>query len=194
MKKVFIDCGSNVGQGLRQFINMFSINDDWEIHCYEPTPDLSLEKDLLNLPNVTLHKSAVWSKNGKIKFSLCIPNEKWEEASEGSSVLGLFDLEECIDPNSFAYRLNDTVVDVESIDINDILKKYSKDDYIVVKLDIEGSEFEVCRRLLEGDEIFKINEFFVEWHTRLMSSESKESENNIKNSIRKCGVNLHDWH
>ena len=185
MKKVFIDCGSNVGQGLRQFINMFNIDSEWEIHCYEPTPNLYLEQDLLNLPNVTLHKSAVWNKNGTIKFSLCIPSEKWEEASQGSSVLGLLDLEECIDPNSNQFRLNDNI---------DILKKYSKDDYIIVKLDIEGSEFEVCRRLLEGNEIVKINELFVEWHTRMMDSESIESENSIKDSIRRCGVNLHDWH
>lgn len=194
MKKVFIDCGSNVGQGLRQFINMFNIDSEWEIHCYEPTPNLFLEQDLLDLPNLSFHKSAVWSKNGTIKFSLCIPSEKWEEASQGSSVIGLLDSEECVDPNSNQFRFNDHIVEVESIDITDILKKYSKDDYIVVKLDIEGSEFEVCRRLLEGDELSKVNELFIEWHTRMMQTESKESENYIRNEIRNYGVNLHDWH
>ena len=194
MKKVFIDCGSNVGQGLRQFISMFNIDSDWEIHCYEPTPNLSLEEDLLNLSNVTLHKNAVWSKNGKIEFSLCIPSEKWEEASQGSSIFGLLDSAECIDQTSNQFRLNDNIVEVESIDIADILKQYSEDDYIVVKLDIEGSEFEVCRRLLESDELLKVNELFIEWHTRMMQSESIESENKLKNLIRNLGVNLHDWH
>ncbi len=194
MKKVFIDCGSNVGQGLRQFISMFNMDSDWEIHCYEPTPNLSLEEDLLNLSNVTLHKNAVWSKNGKIEFSLCVPSEKWKEASQGSSIFGLLDSGECIDQTSNQFRLNDNIVEVESIDIADILKQYSEDDYIVVKLDIEGSEFEVCRRLLESGELLKINELFIEWHTRLMQSESIESENKLKNSIRNLGINLYDWY
>ena len=54
MKKVFIDCGANHGQGLRQFMSMFNMDSTWDIHSYEPTPGLDLDEDLMNLENVTL--------------------------------------------------------------------------------------------------------------------------------------------
>lgn len=194
MKKVFIDCGANTGQGLRQFIKIFNINEEWEIHSYEPTPDLFLDDDLLNLKNLSFHKKAVWSKNGKINFSLCVPTEDWEEDSQGSSVIGLLDQEECVDPNSHQFRKNNNIVEVDAVDIVTILKKYSYDDYIVVKLDVEGSEYEICRRLLDSEEIIKIKELYVEWHTRMMSSETSQSENELKTLIGNYGVNLHDWY
>ena len=79
-------------------------------------------------------EKAVWSKDGTIDFSLCIPTEEWKTASEGSSVVGLLDAGECIDPNSAQFRKHDNIVKVESVDICSILKKFSNDDYIVVKL------------------------------------------------------------
>ena len=194
MKKVFIDCGANHGQGLRQFMSMFNMDSTWDIHSYEPTPGLDLDEDLMNLENVTFHRKAVWSKNGTIDFSLCIPTEEWKAASEGSSVVGLLDAGECIDPNSPQFRKHDNIVKVETVDICSILKKFSNDDYIVVKLDIEGSEYEVCRKLLETEDIVKINTMFVEWHVNIVGSESHESTNELKNRIRSYGVELHDWY
>ncbi len=193
MKKVFIDCGANHGQGLRQFISMLNVDSTWDIHSYEPTPGMVMDEDLMNLDNVTFHEKAVWSKNGTIDFSLCIPSEEWKEADQGSSVMGLLDAAECIDPNSPQFRKHDNIVKVETVDICDILKKFSYDDYIVVKMDIEGSEYEVCRRLLETEDLVKINKMFVEWHVGIVGSESHESTNDLKHKIRSYGVELHDW-
>lgn len=193
MKKVFIDCGANHGQGLRQFMSMFNMDSTWDIHSYEPTPGMVLDEDLMNLDNVTFHKKAVWSKNETINFSLCIPSEEWKDADQGSSILGLLDAGECIDPNSAQFRKHDNIVEVEAVDICDILKKFSSDDFILMKIDIEGAEYEVCRKLLETEDIVKVNKMFVEWHVNIVGSESHESTNELKNRIRSYGVELHDW-
>ena len=174
-------------------MSMFNMDSTWDIHSYEPTPGLDLDEDLMNLENVTFHRKTCLGKDGTIDFSLCIPTEEWKAASEGSSVVGLLDAGECIDPNSAQFRKHDNIVKVESVDICSILKKFSNDDYIVVKLDIEGSEYEVCRKLLETEDIVKINTMFVEWHVNIVGSESHESTNELKNRIRSYGVELHDW-
>ena len=36
MKKVFLDCGTNLGQGLLKFINDGLIDESFEIHLFEP--------------------------------------------------------------------------------------------------------------------------------------------------------------
>ena len=191
MKKIFIDCGANVGQGLRQFISIFNIDHTWEIHCFEPTPGMVLEQDLMSLNNLTFHNKAVWNKKGVIEFSMCEPNPDWTEASQGSIISELYKGELPYPWSSV--RMNS--VEVETIDICDILKNYSPDDYIVLKLDIEGSEYEVCRRMLESQEIVKVDELFIEWHLRICSDhETLESTDLIKQQIKSFNVNLHDWH
>ena len=91
-------------------------------------------------------------------------------------------------------RKHDNIVEVEAVDICDILKKFSPDDFILMKIDIEGAEYEVCRKLLETEDIVKVNKMFVEWHVNIVGSESHESTNELKNRIRSYGVELHDWY
>ena len=38
MKKVFLDCGTNLGQGLIKFIDDKVLDNTFEIHCFEPNP------------------------------------------------------------------------------------------------------------------------------------------------------------
>ena len=38
MKKIFLDCGSNIGQAMTQFAKTHSIDHTWEVHMFEPNP------------------------------------------------------------------------------------------------------------------------------------------------------------
>ena len=38
MKKIFLDCGSNIGQAMTQFAKTNSIDHTWEVHMFEPNP------------------------------------------------------------------------------------------------------------------------------------------------------------
>jgi len=44
MKKVFLDFGSNKGQSLRQFIQMYNIDSEWIVESFEPDPSCELDK------------------------------------------------------------------------------------------------------------------------------------------------------
>lgn len=186
MKKVFIDCGANKGQGLRQFVEMFKIDSTWSVESYEPNSDCELEKNISEFDFVKPYTKAVWIHDGKISFSKTISNQKSNYESVGSSVNGL---------NWYDTKYFDQeTVEVECVDISRILNKYNDDDFIIVKLDIEGSEFEVVRKMINDESIKKIDELFIEWHTHHVHSETEETENELKKKIKSFGVKLHDWH
>ena len=69
--KVLLDLGHHQGQGLRRLIDELGVNDEWEVHSFEPNPllvaHLSLENTLFSV-DVNIHDSAVWTKDGEAVF------------------------------------------------------------------------------------------------------------------------------
>lgn len=191
MKKVFLDFGANKGQGLRQFIKMYNIDSDWTVESFEPDPSCELDKCIADLPFVKIHKKAVFDINKKINFNQFSLN------SEASSVNCLLDSGYFNDPNHDYYLKNPNIsksIEVECVDVTDILNQYNDDDFIVVKMDVEGSEFTILRKLIKDKVINKINDLYIEWHTMLLSTESPQNEEDLKKSIIENGVKLHNWY
>lgn len=191
MKKVFIDCGANVGQGLKQFISMYNIDSSWIIETFEPNLNLinTLKSNISNFPvKAMVHNKAIWDKDGEVEFSIM------QEESEGSSVEKLMDSGVCANPNSISYRKHDTIVKVPCIDMSTILKAYHEHDYILVKMDIEGSEFRVLRKIIADDTISLIDDLYIEWHTQYMSSENIDTQNKLIQQISSKGIRIHNWY
>ncbi len=44
MRKIFVDCGSNAGQGLRHFASAYNMDSSWIIETYEPNPEIMKQK------------------------------------------------------------------------------------------------------------------------------------------------------
>jgi len=54
---------------------------------------------------------------------------------------------------------------VPTFDLNEfILTNFTLKDYVVLKLDIEGAEYNVIPHLIDGGAIELITELFIEWH------------------------------
>ena len=49
MKKIFIDCGGNKGQGLRSFVEMYQMDNSWLIESYEPNSLCNLDQNIIDL-------------------------------------------------------------------------------------------------------------------------------------------------
>lgn len=180
MKKVFLDFGANRGQGLRNLKDSESFS---LIVSYEPNPVLynSLLQGF-NDSNVVFVNAAVWKHTGTVNFSV-------QKNDEASSVECLFN----------GWGPHDNIIETPCVDILDIIEQYS--DYeITIKMDIEGSEFTVIRRLLEN--IYackKIKKMYVEWHTRqpdcTVAGETRESELDLKAKLLEANplLELIDW-
>ena len=202
----FIDCGSNLGQGLTKFHEQFGILDDpgVKIFCFEPNPDIDLNS--VSLPsNVTFYQKAVWTTNTTLKFrrSKRVYDYKKRHENFGSdskpgeltSVGCHLDLDDII--QEMAVPEVTDIVQVEAIDFCgflDDLRRDSPECEISIKMDIEGAEFSVLRDMLKRSAFLNVTSLWVETHERFVDNESKETVEQLLQSIRDLNVNVYgDW-
>jgi FkbM family methyltransferase len=131
-------------------------NEDYEYFLFEPLPLFKgIGKRLATkFPNVSITYStkAIWTENGKMNFYLSTRSNK------GSSLC----------KNKVSGRMDhDNPITVETLDFSKwIEQNFSKDDYIVIKMDIEGAEYEVIPKMIEDKTIDYVNEMMVEFHSK----------------------------
>lgn len=185
--KVFLDFGGNKGQGLKEFVKMYNMDSTWTIETFEPNENCEIERYLPNM-SIKINNSAIWVYNGFVNFSNMIEN------NEGSSVECLMSEGDCLNPNSDSFRKHDNIISVKCLDISEVLERYRGYDLVVVKMDIEGSEFKVLRKAISDDSISIINDLYVEWHHVYVVGEDIQSVNKLKSEIINKGIKLSEWH
>lgn len=205
MKKIFVDCGTHLFQGFNEFQKKYNINSSWYCYCFEANP-ITFEKSkdeykkLIDIGyEISHYNKAVYNKNTKVKINCSLEcgqsgTDPSLYTNQGSNIL------EC--PPSydkdyggiFEYTTNE--IFVEAIDFSEFISKIcNKDDFVLVKMDIEGSEFDVISSLIENNSYKLINDFYCEWHERFF--ENREKYLNLKNKykyiFKEQKINLFDW-
>lgn len=199
MRQIFLDGGTHYGQGLQQFIQKYNITPDWEIHTFEANPvtyNHFLEKSshLFSYFNINHYNKALSNKNRTVTIHQETPPNE-DNSGMGSSIISL----DKWNPWGGTLRENfKTTDEVECIDFSEfILSNFSKEDFIVSKLDVEGSEYDILESLIETEAIFYINDLYVEFHSRFFTNfeEILIRENNIKSFISNhTQIKLTEWH
>ena len=73
----------------------------------------------------------------------------------------------------------------------------SNDCEIVLKLDVESSEYDILESMIETKTIDKIKTIYCEFHTQYMVGESKDvflnRENKIKEYMQTNNIDFHLW-
>ena len=98
-----------------------------------------------------------------------------------------------IDGIGFVHPGYEIKVEVECISFSDFVNQFNDDDEIICKMDIEGSEFEVLRDMLNKGSIKKIKDLYVEFNERFMPRENEDTKNYLINEIKSQGVNVYTW-
>jgi FkbM family methyltransferase len=184
MKKIFLDCGTHLGEGLSKFIELYNIDKDWEIYSFEPNVFLWQEHVAQNIhDNIHYINKAVYTNNEPIVFNIAYPN------TDASSI--------------YKKHIGDNYhgsIEVECLDLSDfILNTFSKEDFIVVKMDIEGAEYAVLRKMIEDKSINYIDELYVEFHSHkdqyaiLENGENKDSTFKLIEKIKSLGIKFTHW-
>lgn len=184
MKKIFLDCGTHYGEGLNDFIQRYNIDKNWEVYSFEPNKYL-WQEHFNNNPhtNIQYINKAIYIHDDTIVFNIAYPN------TDASSIYGK--------------HIGDSLynsVEVQCIDLSKfILDNFSKDDFIVVKMDIEGAEYEVLRKMIKDESLNYINDIYVEFHSHkdeyaiLENGENKESTFKLIDEIKSLGINFTHW-
>lgn len=126
--RLFVDCGSNVGQGYAFFKKCLPPA-RYDAVLIEPNPNCieSLEEQFGSYPNLEIMQDAAWVRNEKLKLCGLVEDERGAMTANEEAAL-----------------------EVDAFSLGELLKSKAEDcDEIVVKMDIESSEYEVLRDLLD---------------------------------------------
>jgi len=184
MRKVFIDGGANVGQSIEAFCNHYPNAEEYEIHSFEASQSPNVLGPLNTIvgafrdkvKSIDVHNKAIWIHNGTIDF--------YDAGTESSSIL---------------YRtgmVNNTSVTkrkVDCIDMGDCIKSnFTKEDHIVLKLDIEGAEYQVIPKLCEDGVFDYIDRFYCEIHGSKIEKNYDQSMHLLR-EVEKRGKSIYFW-
>ena len=134
---LILDCGGNVGLSVIWFKHKYPQS---RIHVFEADPDIAqtLTKNIqsLQLENVAITTAAVWTNNGQVNFA--------NDGADGGCI------SEKATRQVAAVRLADCIT--EPVDL--------------LKLDIEGAEFDVIQDLITSGKIQQVQRIICEIHNR----------------------------
>ena len=182
MKKYLLDCGSNVGQATKYFIEKSIVDKDTEIHLFEPNElALKLSKDKLKEYDdydITYHQVAIWiesiSRNLTLEYSpgdyqcQLNPDDIIPGNNKAGGATNIME-DEWKKPN---YILDEYITPgglVECIDFSEFIKQnIETGSKVICKMDIEGAEYEVLGKLIDDGTIDSIDRLYIEWHNHLL--------------------------
>lgn len=137
MKNIYIDCGCYNGDT----IHYAKIIGADEVYAFDPISFV----EWLKIPDVKFSSKAVWTFDGEISF--------YDMKSVGSTLI----------KEKLNAKTGD-LIKVECFDFSKWLEQF-RGDYVVVKMDIEGAEYEVLKKVIEDKNDDIINLLIVEFHS-----------------------------
>lgn len=147
MKKIhFIDCGGNIGQSTNWVLTHFDVA---RVDMFEPLPfNFNVLKSTMTDKRINLHNKAVWVENGE----MCFYPQDYGRRVGSSLIKGK--------RNTARVPIKISAIDLaEWIDQNTSCNYYN-----ILKLDIEGAEYDVLPHLFKNNIQAKIDEWFIEFH------------------------------
>lgn len=160
MRKVFIDLGVMDGRSLKFFYENHPEGPEFYYYGFEcmprnlvdlPSKLFSYSRDLME--KVIIVPKAAWTYRGHVRF--------YTGKLDGSSVR----------PDKTTGRINhENYTDVECLDLADFIRsRFSPEDEIIIKMNVEGAEYQLIRHLHSNGLIPWINKWYVCWHQHKLS-------------------------
>jgi FkbM family methyltransferase len=184
MKKIFLDCGTHYGEGLANFVNQYNMDSSWQIYSFEPNAFLHKQHVECNIhENIQYINKAVFINEESITFNIAWPNTDASSIYKshiGENFHGSIEVD-CVDLSKF------------------IIDNFSKEDFIVIKMDIEGAEYAVLRKMMEDGSLLYVNDLYVEFHSHkdehaiTENGENKATTFALVDDIKKLGINFTHW-
>jgi hypothetical protein len=85
-------------------------------------------------------------------------------------------------------------MECECIDFSSwIAGNFAESDYLIVKMDIEGSEYAVLDKMASDGTLGWVDELYVEWHERLVPYVDAETHRRFGHHLRWHGKVALDW-
>lgn len=171
MRKLFIDCGTREGDAIAAFLGDRNVGSGDYFRCLRPRIDasdfeligfessdyefLSKTRARFSGKQFTLIEKLVWVYDGFAEF----------DTDGRSDTCRLVEVARTLDGGMLHNNPSAKIKSLPCIGFaRYITTSFSVSDYLVVKMDIEGAEYDVLDQLIATDGIYLINELYVEYH------------------------------
>ena len=193
MRKIFLDCGSNLGQGFTKISQENNMNEEWEFYLFEPNFECcQILKESIKFPKLEIYQKAVSDNYGfsDLFIEFCPTESKWvggaTHINTGEYIKPSYIKDEYFKKSEYQ---------IETIDLSDFIKKnFSFEDHIVLKLDIEGSEFNILKKMIQDKTLDYVNKIYIEWHDHFFSGNQFNEKNYILEKINEKNINYNIWY
>lgn len=179
MKTYFIDCGAHCGESILTAKQRFGIST--HIISFEPIPYLANQLVEIHKDNDTVQivNACVWINDEIQKIYVST------DITDGSSLLG----------SKLNNMKEDTYIDIPCVDLSTWIKNtFTLNDYVILKLDIEGAEYEVLNKMIEDDSIKLIKELWGEHHIdKLRDERSHQLYEKTQKYLKDNRMELKTW-
>jgi len=157
---VCLDLGANLGVFTEKLAATGAL-----VHAYEPDPYAFeiAQKRVGHLPNVILHNEAVAATSGTLTLRRSVKFARKPAAATGSSTIVF----------SNPKKFDETGIPVTVRSFRDVLAGIGR-PIAIVKMDIEGAEFDILRDIFAHPADFDIDALYCETHERSVYAEFAE--------------------
>jgi len=171
-RHIFIDGGAHKGESIQNFKRARMFRDHrWDIMAFECNPDLAAH--LENTTDAKIYNQAMWTNNGTLEFFL----------TQETTCSSLFQ-------KAGMGKLEKRRVEVPSIDFAAWLADNTQpQDFVILKLDVEGAEYPILDHLLAKDVAQRIDILFVEFHNAWVDIPKTRDEALIR-QLKERGVRI----
>jgi FkbM family methyltransferase len=205
---VFYDLGSHLFEGLEKFNEIYKFDDTWKIYCFEANPhtfgaalQTKQEAEWMQNLNIELINAAVSNKNGTTDFECYFDTDQNSYTDVGSTTLTLRDtfFKEVHKDDIYAEMGEDycRVESIPTVCFSEFLdKNTSYGDQVIVKMDIEGSEFDTLTDMIMNNTHNHVKTFYIEWHERFWPDDIQKYtdwKNKIINRLVSSDVDVRNW-
>jgi FkbM family methyltransferase len=185
-RRIFIDCGANTCTVLRGFIKRFP---NFEFFAFEAQPELAAEGErvIQELPQTKIRyfSKAVWIRDEELSFYLAT---RWGPNHRGGSTLVTGNI------NNQSAINYESPIRVEAIDFSSWLgANFGPEDYVIVKMDIEGAEYDVLEKVITDGNLRLLDELIIEFHHQMNDGISKARHDALVGTLRRS-CRLEIWH
>jgi len=175
MKHIFLDAGAWNGDTIQQYLREHP--ECQEAVGFEPvlyTDEWAKIRQQFPRVKITFLPVAVWIAEGQQTFTLA------DYHTQSNTMM----------PGCEHYTKGKQIT-VPSIDLSIwIMQNTEFDDHIVLKLDVEGAEYDILEKMIAIGSIRRINELRVEFHDWIMP---KEYEARHQKIIETCPIPIGVW-
>ncbi|XP_038078579.1 uncharacterized protein LOC119745944 [Patiria miniata] len=197
-RKILLDCGANVASTVLLFRETYPGGRDFTIHSFEIDDRLSpyfspYDKHHLHCPvgvagkdgNMTAFSEVVWGPKKPLNRGI---DMQWgggslyvSETERKNNVTG--------GKRKLSYRKTIPVVELSKW----IKDNFSVDDYVILKLDVEGAEYDILRKMIDDKAFAYIDKYYGEYHDSQPTGWTMEGKNKIRADIKEAGFTMIGW-